>query len=388
MKIRSSGIITFLMVVFVGVCVIFPGDPYNIKIITLLILLLLSSRVILSGIRSKEYQLVTTFGLVFPLVVMAQSSLYTGNVLAAVTAAYSPIIFLLIMPIIAYDIPYKEIVIKVLKIMALMIVLIALADILGVIDVNANGFYRLAFYDYGIGVMGKSPAYSTYYRIFMKASPLLVLLLDDSISKKKYVWVIIAFAALLFSGTRANVFSAFVIVFIRYAVWNDNSIKGRNRVLISLLLVSVALLMTSRVYNSVVAIMSTAGSLGSDLVRQGLFQAYIEIFRDPAKLLFGSGFGISFYNYGRDHYSVTSELSYFELIRCVGLVLAIPFFVFVIKPLFSSNVKRDYKLSYLCYLIIAATNPLLFSSTAMVMYIFIYLDDIAHGKNYNEELLN
>ena len=95
------------------------------------------------------------------------------------------------------------------------------ADIAHVFDANGNNFIRNSFYRFDMGLMGKSPAYSSYYRIFFKASPLLVLLLDDSITKNKKSWIVIAFAALWFSGTRANVFSALIILFFRYVFFSS-----------------------------------------------------------------------------------------------------------------------------------------------------------------------
>lgn len=366
-KINSLILFFFLMI-----CIFFPGDPYHIKLVLLFALIVLNCKVIVKKIGCSQYRPVLLGGMLFPIVIMLQSFALTGNLGASISGGYSPTILLLLIPIVEDDLNYKKQVLFLLKSMAISVLLIATADLVGLYDVNGHDFIRNAFYDYGMGVMGKSPAYSSYYRIFYKASPLLVLLLDDSISKQDYKWVAISFGALWFTGTRANVFSASIIFFFRYVVWSNN--KKPARYLIAFLIVFAVSISFPRVYNMIVGMMNTSGAKSSDSVRSGEVLAYAEVFSDPVKLLFGSGFGEPFFNYGRGSIEYTSELSYFEMIRCVGLIFAIPFFAFVFRPILSKKVNRDYSLSYICYLLIAATNPLLFSSTAFLIYMFMYYD--------------
>ena len=148
--------------------------------------------------------------------------------------------------------------------------------------------------------------------------------------------------------------------------------SDKARILLSLVIILGTLINIQTIARLIVNQMNTSGAVESDAVRTGEFKAYFEVFSNPARLLCGSGFGSEFYNYGREAAATTSELSYFEVIRCAGLILVIPFFCFVFYPFISSKVPRSTKLAFICYLVIAATNPLLFSSTAMVMYMFIY----------------
>lgn len=363
---------SWLLFPFLLVCVFFPADPYNIKIAILMVLLVVNAQVIVANIGMEKYRPIVLFGLLYPIIIMAQSILLTGDIGSAISGAYCPIILILLIPIIEDGYDYRRTLFFLLKVMAVSVLLIAAADLAGFYNVNGHDFIRNSFYSLGMGVMGKSAAYSSYYRIFYKASPLLVLLLDDSISRQKLPWVAISFAALWFTGTRANVFSALIILFFRYVVWNDK--KTVVRFLIAFFMLLGAAFAFSRLVQMIVNQMTTSGAVSSDLVRSGEITAYMKVFSKPAKLLFGTGFGSKFFNIGRDAYDTTSELSYFEMIRCVGLILSIPFFCFVFRPIFSRRIKADYKLSFICYLIIAATNPLLFSSTAMLMYMFLYED--------------
>lgn len=374
MIIAKKSVNNLILFVFLTICIFFPADPYSIKLVALALLLIFNGMLIVRKISGAGYRSVLIFGLMFPIVIMLQSILLTGNVGASISGAYSPVILLLLIPIVEENLSFKKYVLILLKIMSVCILLIAVADIAGVFNVNGANFIRNSFYKYGMGMMGKSPAYSSYYRIFFKASPLLVLLLDDSISKQDYKWILVTFGSLWFTGTRANVFSALIIIFFRYLIWSDS--KKISRYLIGGAILVLSLLNIPRIYNMIVGQMNTTGAMASDLVRAGEIVAYREVFSNPFKLIFGTGFGSAFYNYGRDSIGYTSELSYFEMIRCVGLIFAIPFFIFVLKPIFSKKVKSDYKLSFICYLIIAGTNPLLFSSTAMIIYMFLYEDII------------
>lgn len=384
MKVRINHIVLFL---FLAICMFFPGDPYNLKLAALAVLLIINAGDIIEKIGCAQYRVVLYFGFMFPIATMIQSSLLTSNIGAAISGAYSMVILLLLIPIVEQDIDYKRQVLILLKTMAVVTLLIAFADIIGVFNVNGPNFIRNSFYAYGMGLMGKSPAYSSYYRIFFKASPLLVILLDDAISRRDIKWMILSFGALWFSGTRANVFSALIIFFFRYMVWNTGGITKIKKLLMATAMLAVVVLSFSRIYSGIAGQMNTSGAVASDLVRQGEIQSYLEVFSNPVRLLFGYGFGSAFYNYGRASLDLTSELSYFEMIRCVGLVFAVPFFGFVLYPIISSAVKPEYKLSYICYLIIAATNPLLFSSTAMVMYIFLYQDIVTPGRHHSVDAL-
>ena len=372
MIINRQKVNNILLFGFLLICLFFPGDPYKVKLVFLGLLFVLNITEFFKPDFSSKFLPVFLIGLAFPVLAMIQSVVLTSDVSSAVSGAYSPVILLLLIPIVRDNLKLKEYTILLLKLMALCTIAIAAADIAHVFDANGNNFIRNSFYQFDMGLMGKSAAYSSYYRIFFKASPLLVLLLDDSITKNKKSCIVIAFAALWFSGTRANVFSALIILFFRYVFWNDSKMSDRARVLLSLGIILVALVNVETITRLISSQMNTSGAVASDEVRTGEFKAYFEVFSNPVKLLFGSGFGSQFYNYGREAVAATSELSYFEIIRCVGLILAIPFFSFVLYPFLSDKVTRSTKLAFISYLVIAATNPLLFSSTAMVMYMFIY----------------
>ena len=100
-------------------------------------------------------------------------------------------------------------------------------------------------------------------------------------------------------------------------------------------------------------------------------QGLTEGFSDLSKLFFGSGFGSEYYNYGRGEYQSTAELAYINLLRQIGLIMFLAFLVFLFRPLMYHKLDRKLRFSYFMYLVIAYTNPLLYSSTAYVLYIYM-----------------
>ena len=100
-----------------------------------------------------------------------------------------------------------------------------------------------------------------------------------------------------------------------------------------------------------------------------------QIFSNPNNFLFGTGWGSFFFNAGRDAMNNTSELSYLEIIRNGGIfeLLLLCFFWFMpIRRIWHCKEKRYVVVAYVGYLIIAGTNPLLLSTTAFLMYLYVY----------------
>lgn len=98
-------------------------------------------------------------------------------------------------------------------------------------------------------------------------------------------------------------------------------------------------------------------------------------------IFFGQGLGGGFDTVDRG-ISYLAEPTYFEIIRMFGLIGGIIFFFFLIMPLFlflnsksSSLFERNYYMlvAYIIYILIEfPSNPLLLSSTGMVVMVVIY----------------
>ena len=313
------------------------------------------------------------FGVLFPIILIFQSFFVSHNLGSAISGAY-PATLILILPVVRhYDIKYDKYLIRIVGGSVLLIVLIVLIDFIGVVDINSPWFMRKAFYDYGMGIMGKSPMYSFYYKVFLKSSPLIVLLINDSLKKKKIILTALSILAMLFTGTRANVLLC--VIFVLYVLAFNYEKKGKEKVLVTFWVVSILIFCFPLIYEYINEIMSSKGAIASDEIRNGQMRSFIEIFSDPFNLIFGMGLGALFFNYGRNAYTTTAEFSYLELMRQIGVPLFVVFMFFVLKPL-TANISKQDKIAYICYLIIAFTNPLLFSSTAYLLYIFVYNNTI------------
>jgi hypothetical protein len=109
----------------------------------------------------------------------------------------------------------------------------------------------------------------------------------------------------------------------------------------------------------------------SNMIKLSLFEDYVKLFGEPRILLFGQGLGSSFETTVRGIVSVT-ELTYFEFVRRFGLILSILSFGLLLYPLSKLRLDRYRRvhylfLSYLLYLLGCFVQPLLMSSTGMLL---------------------
>ncbi len=232
---------------------------------------------------------------------------------------------------------------------------------------DASGTFMIGERTYG----GLSYSYVYYH-----TAPLLVLSLAyftyRSVTSKSWArylnaaLLLVNLVAMLFSGTRNDIIFGLVtplVVFLWY------SGKNKRLTLFAVLLMGAAI----------------AGTYGSDII-QAVFDPenesnaiklahlrdYFVMFSDPKTLLFGQGLGSYFYSSGFGTETSITELSYFEFIRNFGLIIAIVYYGLLLYPIamlrnriFSES--HYLILAYLCYLVICVANPLLVSSSGMLV---------------------
>ena len=190
--------------------------------------------------------------------------------------------------------------------------------------------------------------------------------------KKNNIIVSILFLALIFTGTRANIISAmmligFYIVFLLY--------KKGCRLIPLVLFSSVAI---SAVVFIVKFITDKDSSSSSIKVLDTL--GYLDIFkRDSIRtLFFGYGPGSSFFSWGRERYVNVTENSLFETIRRYGLLsTCVIMFGIWFTPFKDRNFKK--KMNYIRYfyccvfaafMLSALSNPYLLDSFAFCTLLF------------------
>jgi len=223
---------------------------------------------------------------------------------------------------------------------------------------------------------------------FHLASPILVFPLALTWYKylinkgiKNILYSFLLFLCLVFSGTRANSFSAILIVFIIYLHY---IFYIKKRLLQTIFYATVA--------GSLVLIGTYLLLINIDAsitVKAGHLYSYNELFNnDISYLLFGQGVGAYFFTTGFNRAVTLTELSYLELIRLFGLFSAVVIMLFYMLPLlkynrFNSPFIFALGISYISYLFIAGTNPLLIGRTGFIALWLAYtLPKIKNNKYF------
>ena len=123
----------------------------------------------------------------------------------------------------------------------------------------------------------------------------------------------------------------------------------------------------------------------SNMIKYAHLVSYKELFTEnPEYLLFGQGPGTEFYTKGFRMMTMKTEWTYLELLRNYGL-FCLPLLYVIMLPLFKLLLlARQHESAlamasaYFIYLITAGTNPLLLSSTGMLVVLsgYSYVDNL------------
>lgn len=221
----------------------------------------------------------------------------------------------------------------------------------------------------------------TILMMFYKTSPLLVFPLSyylyQVLIKKerkkiflKLIILISLMVTLFLSGTRANILSL-VLIILFYSIYYAYT-KSK---IVFTLLSGIYILFLLYGMSAIGKIILNPQEI-SNMVKFGHFISYIEHFSDNiGHFIFGQGLGGSFYSFGINQITNITELSYFELVRIWGSPITLVFLFVLMIPIFyeikSKNISHIF-IAYLAYLFIAGTNPLLLSSTGMVVLVYVF----------------
>lgn len=125
----------------------------------------------------------------------------------------------------------------------------------------------------------------------------------------------------------------------------------------------------------------------SNTIKYAHLYSYWKLFSEhPLYLLIGQGAGSAFYSSGFHRMSYDTEWTYLELLRYFGVFSLVVIYAFY-RPLLTMwkdrSVNLSYTLfwSYLAYLMIAGTNPLMLSSTGMLVLLMVYSYEAKLKKN-------
>lgn len=127
-----------------------------------------------------------------------------------------------------------------------------------------------------------------------------------------------------------------------------------------------------------ILLLASETSEASNTIKYAHLYSYKELFEaHPEYLILGQGPGTAFFSEGFGRMTTITEWTYIELLRNYGL-LALPIITVFAYPLVrlyryrTDILTQGILFSYLIYLLIAGTNPLLLSSTGMLMILSVY----------------
>jgi len=241
-----------------------------------------------------------------------------------------------------------------------------LIQVLGVIG-DASGTFAIG---------ERSYADLSYFLVYFQTAPLLVLSLAyftyrsvTSKSRARYLNIallLVNLVAMLSSGTRNDMILGLLTPLL-VLLWYSS--KNRKLALFAVLLVGVAIVGS---YGSEIIQAMFDPENESNAIKLTHLRDYGVLFSDPKTLLFGQGLGSSFYSSGFGTETSITELTYLEYIRNFGLVFATIYYVLLLYPLAilrDQKYRKDHYLivAYVSYLIICVSNPLLISSSGMLV---------------------
>ncbi len=366
-------IVNFLLFLFLFFCIYFPVDRFQIVPLSFLLICFIERKTIFKIFTNPKYKPVLYFTFFLPIAIILHSTLVSQDPVTSLRASYTPVLVMLVIPIYEKNYKFKDILYYLLMGLAGITVLLVLADKVGVFNVNGSNTIRNFVYNTDMGVMGKSPEYAFYYKVFFKTSPLFVILLYESLKRQQFAITLLSVLGLVFSGTRANVLIALALVVI-FIFKQQGTTKPAMIVkcLAIFMLVLILVFGSSLIVEKLTSMMSSKGATYSDSIRIGTMESYKHLFSHAHNVLFGTGMGSEFYNLGRSDFEASAEMSFIELVRQIGIIYTILFVGGILYPL-KGHYSVLVKLTFIGYLFIAATNPLLYSTTASIIYIYMYL---------------
>lgn len=221
----------------------------------------------------------------------------------------------------------------------------------------------------------------TLLMMFYKTSPLLVFPLAYYLHKllivknrSKLILNIFALVSIIItlflSGTRANISSLALILLFYILFYSYKKYKT-----LALVVGSFYLLLFFYGATKLADIFLSSTEY-SYTVKIGHLLSYFEHFSNHiGVLIFGQGIGSTIYSTGVHRTVTVTELTYLELVRIWGLPITIIFGTILLIPIYKELKNHSIShlfIAYIAYLFIAGTNPLLLSSTGMLVLVYVF----------------
>jgi hypothetical protein len=227
---------------------------------------------------------------------------------------------------------------------------------------------------YGVLALGsRQYGNATFYSVNYVTSPLLAISISYFSFKyietkgrarlRNFLLLIVNVTGMFMSGTRNNMFvsvaGSFLVLF-----WYS---KRRLPLAFAFAMILAAIACTN--WGAIQGMLSATE--GSNAVKLQHLRDYGVILSDPTTLLIGQGLGAVFHSTEYGYTSVT-ELTYMDMLRSYGLIIALPLMFCLIYPL-GSLTRRSRRsvhylyLGYASYLYLCIADPFLVSSSGMLV---------------------
>lgn len=372
---------------FVLYCIIFPANTFSLKIPLLICILLVCYKNLFVALHKSKYFLVLWFGIVYFLETIAASLVINAqNYVDIFSFSWVWLMLLLVPIIIENNIDYNRFFFAGSAVISLIIDGIFFLDIFNICGIDDN-ILGVFLHNTDNMMLGKASFSMFEYIIFYKTSPILIFSLCYSLLHRYYKSSILFFLALCLSGTRANFVISVALVIICFCY---NIRLKRNYDLICKIFMFMVLLMC--VYFFVADDFIYKSQIKSSISEDIKFQDVKDIFEIMSESwlnwMCGTGVGSYFMSTARGWVNVV-EVAYLDYFRQVGALFYIQFVFFIIFPLLCLIKLRVLWLwlAYIGYLMVAATNPLLVSSTAFIVYILVYVNIINIKDQYKNRII-
>lgn len=367
-KVKVNNILLTLLVWSIA---LFAYDKYNIKTTLLCIVLLYNIETIIRHIINyRKNRIVFIFAIIFPVLLCFLSVVINGRGLVeSVSGVYVCIYLLLVFILEDSDFDICKALNQIMTFLAFLLIIIGLLDFTGIVDLYSNGLCTI-IKNLNEGAFYKNSNAIFYYVLFIKTSPLLVFNFIYTLVFKKYIQAVITVIALIWSGTRANIYITAVMLIIYLLFIIKSNVKKYLFSLVSILLCYIG-------YNNTVdriEIINNAKSKG-DEVRRLIVPSIINTLNEKKVRWFvGMGNGSTYYSIGRGFMVDGEEIAYLEFLRLHGLIgvaFLLVFLLLPIKKIFFSD-YRWVLLPYFSFLAISVVDPFLFTSTSFIVYVIVY----------------
>lgn len=364
-----------LVVVFTFNCIFIPYDNFELKMISLILLFIINFKDYLD-FTSKDEFIIFLFGLILTTFNIIYSIILTsGNIFINVQQGYAPYILLLYPILKKNKIPFDKIFITLLKFLSYFIVGMVILDLLGIVTIYENNLL-MWYHESQNAMIGKGNVFDFGYMMFIKTTPMIIVSIPFFIKNKQWMNSLVACLAMILSGTRANflvAISVFIICIIFY-LYNKFD-KRKFELIFFVFFISILIILFKIDFFNFLKEMFISKA-DNDAIRQtSLNSMIIEWKANPISFFIGSGYSSEFYDIGLGKYTYITELSYWNLLRQVGLISFSFIMAMFLCPVYYLLKYRKFitiAIAFLGYLAIAYTNPLLYTSTGLCTLLFMY----------------